>query len=115
MDTGVRWWARPSLLPAVGAAWLLFVAGSAGYLLHRQFYANRASQMWCSAGNCQRQIQPPGSVPGLILGVLAVGLLVAMIVVRNRNRLRWARWGMFAGLVAASWGAETMLFAPFFG
>lgn len=114
MDTDTRWWARPWLLPAVGAAWLLFVVGSAAYLLHQQFYANAASQMWCYAGNCQRQIQPPGSVPGLVLGVLAVGLLVAMVVVPNRNRLRWARWGMLAGLVAASWGAETMLFAPFF-
>jgi hypothetical protein len=102
------------VLPGVGGLWLLFVLGSSAYLLHREFYANAIRRLWCS-GDCPHQIHPPASVLGAGLGVLALGLFTAMIAVPNAGRLRWARWGMLAGLVAASWSAETMLFAPFFG
>jgi hypothetical protein len=107
--------ARSWLLPALGACWLLFVAGTAAYLLHLEFYANSAKQLWCSAAaGCTGLVRPPDSVLGIVLAVVALGLLGALIVVPHRGRLRLARVAMLAALIAASWGAEALLFAPFF-
>lgn len=104
----------PWLLPAGGGVWLLFVAGTSAYLLHREFYADRAKQLWCGAARCSGLVQPPDDVFGVLLAVVAVALFAALFVVPHRGSLRIARMAMLAGLVAASWGAEALLFAPFF-
>jgi hypothetical protein len=41
-------------------------------------------------------------------------MFAALFVVPHRGSLRVARVGMLAALIAASWGAEALLFAPFF-
>jgi hypothetical protein len=108
-------WAKPWLLPVLGGSWLLFVAGTSAYFLHLEFYADTANQLWCDAGaSCTGLVRPPGSVIGVVLAVVALGLFAALIVVPHRGRLRMARVAMLAVLIAASWGAEALLFAPFF-
>jgi hypothetical protein len=103
------------LLPVLGAAWLLFAAGTAAYLLHLEFYANAAKQLWCpAAGGCRGLVRAPDSVPGIVLAVVAVAVFAALFVVPHRGWLRVARIAMLAALIAASWGAEALLFTPFF-
>jgi hypothetical protein len=46
--------------------------------------------------------------------VVAIAMFAALFVVPHRGSLRVARAGMLAALIAASWGAEALLFAPFF-
>lgn len=107
-----QWW--PWLLPVLGGGWLLFVAGTSAYLLHREFYADRARQLWCGAARCAGLVRPPDDVVGVLLAVVAVALFAALLIVPHRGSLRIARMAMLAGLVAASWGAEVLLFSPFF-
>ena len=102
------------LLPVLGGGWLLFVAGTAAYLLHREFYADQAKQLWCGAAVCSGLVRPPDDVFGVLLTVAAIALFAALFVVPHRGSLRIARIVILAGLVAASWGAEALLFAPFF-
>ena len=102
------------LLPVIGGGWLLFVAATSAYLLHREFYADRASQFWCGANRCAGLVRPPDDVFGVLLAVVAIAMFAALFVVPNRGSLRVARAGMLAALIAASWGAEALLFAPFF-
>jgi|ERR1700691_4509798 hypothetical protein len=105
---------KPWLLPVLGGVWLLFIAGTSAYFLHLEFYADTAKQLWCGAASCTGLVHPPDSVIGVVLVVVALGLLAALIVVPHRGRLRMARVAMLAVLIAASWGAEALLFAPFF-
>jgi hypothetical protein len=107
-------WAKPWLLPVLGGCWLLFVAGTSAYLLHLEFYANTAKQLWCGAPTCTGLVRPPDSVIGVVLAVVALGLFAALIVVPHRGGLRIARVAMLTVLIAASWGAEALLFHPFF-
>lgn len=104
----------PWLLPVLGGGWLLFTVGTSTYLLRREFYADRAKQLWCGSGGCSGLVRPPDDVFGVLLAVVAVALFAALFVVPHRGSLRIARIAMLAGLVAASWGAEALLFAPFF-
>ncbi|HEY2268217.1 MAG TPA: hypothetical protein VGI96_36760 [Streptosporangiaceae bacterium] len=98
----------------IGGGWLLFVAATSAYLLHREFYADRASQFWCGTTRCAGLVRPPDDVFGVLLAVVAIAMFAALFVVPNRGSLRVARVGMLAALIAASWGAEALLFAPFF-
>jgi hypothetical protein len=50
----------------------------------------------------------------VLLAVVAVALFAALLTVPHRGSLRVARMAALAGLVAASWGAEALLFSPFF-
>lgn len=109
-----RWSPGSWLLPVLGSCWLLVVAGTSVYLLRREFYADRARQLWCDAARCAGLVQPPGDVFGLLLAVVAIAFLVALIAVPHRGSLRTVRVAMLAGLIVASWGAEALLFAPFF-
>ena len=86
----------------------------AAYLLHREFYADQAKQLWCGAAACSGLVRPPDDVFGVLLAVAAIALFAALFVVPHRGSLRIARIVILAGLVAASWGAEALLFAPFF-
>ena len=104
----------PWLLPAIGGGWLLFIAGTSAYLLHREFYANQAKQFWCGAATCTGLVRPPDDIFGVLLAVAAIALFAALFVVPHRGSLRIARLAMLGGLIAASWGAEALLFAPFF-
>lgn len=101
------------MMPAAGGAWLLFSLGTSAYLLRREFHADTVRQLWCRA-SCTGLVHPPGSIPGVLLGVAAVALFAALVFVPHRGRLRVARTVMLAALIAASWGAEALLFAPFF-
>lgn len=102
------------LLPVIGGAWLLFVAATSAYLLHLEFYANGASQLWCGATRCAGLVRPPDDVFGILLAVVAIAMFAALFIVPHRGSLRVARAAMLAALIAASWGAEALLFAPFF-
>lgn len=102
------------LLPVLGGGWLLYIAGTSAYLLHREFYANRADQLWCGAGRCAGLVRPPDDVYGVLLAGVAIAFLAALFVLPHRGSLRIARVAVLGGLVAASWGAEVLLFAPFF-
>lgn len=107
--------ARSWPLPVLGAVWLLFIAGTAAYLLHLEFYANTAKQLWCSAaGGCTGLVRAPDSVLGVVLAVVAVAALAALIATPHRGWLRVARLALLIALIAASWAAEALLFTPFF-
>lgn len=122
LETGVKPVGPPArrrsrwswLAPVFGGCWLLFIAGTSVYLLRREFYANGAKQLWCGAGSCTGLVRPPDDIYGVLLAVIAIGLFAALFAVPHRGSLRVARTAILAGLVAASWGAESLLFAPFF-